>query len=101
MRFIPEDRDPIENIPKMKNNRCKFLAFAVFFGLVILPLLITLYIWYEYDWIIAIGGGLFLYLISAIVSSKLRVASVPPDQRERNLSSMDIAKWYVHTHFCF
>ncbi len=101
MKFIPEEKLPIENVPKMKDGKCKFLAFGIFFGLVVLPLLTTLYIWYEYDWIIAIGGGLFLYLVSAIVSSKLRIASVPPDQRERNLSSMDIAKWYVDTHLCF
>ena len=101
MRFIPEEKLPIENTPKMEGAKCKFLAFVIFFGLTFLPLIVALYIWYEYDWMIAVGIGLFLYLASSIVASKLRVASVPADQRERNLSSLDIAKWYVKYHFCY
>ncbi len=101
MRFIPQDRLPIENVPKIKSKKCRFFAFSLYFILVITPFLISFYIWYEYNWLIAAGGGLFLYLVSAIASSKLRIYGVPPDQRERNLSSMDIIKWYVHTNLCF
>ncbi len=101
MRFVPEDKLPIENTPKMQGFKCKTLAFLFFFGLSFLPLVVALYVWYEYDWMIAIGIGLFLYLVTAIVASKLRLSSVPVDQRERNLSSMDIAKWYVKYHFCY
>ncbi len=100
MRFVPEDRLPIENTPKMESPKCQAIAFSIFFGLTFLPLVIAVYIWYAYDWMIAVGGGLFLYLVSAIVASKLRLASVPRDQRERNLSSLDIAKWYTKYHFC-
>ena len=100
MRFIPEEKLPIENTPKMVTAKCRTIAYAIFFGLTLLPLLAALWIWYEYDWMIATGGGLFLYLVSAIVASKLRLASVPADQRERNLSSLDIAKWYTKYHLC-
>ena len=100
MRFVPDDRIPIENTPKMRGFRCRFIAYAIYFGLTILPLLLALWIWYGYDWVVGVGFGLFFYLVSAIVGSKLRIASVPVDQRERNLSFMDIAKWYTDFHFC-
>jgi len=101
MRFIPEDRLPIENTPKMRGLRCQSIAFAIFFILTLLPLVLALYVWYEYDWVIGTGVGLFLYLVSAIAGSKLRHTAVPADQRERNLSSMDIAKWYTKYRFCY
>ncbi len=100
MRFIPDERLPIENTPKMEGFRCQAIAFSIFFALTVLPLLMAIYVWYEYDWMLAVGFGLFFYLVSAIVGSKLRLMSVPADQRERNLSSMDIAKWYTKYHFC-
>ncbi len=100
MRFVPEEKLPIENTPKMPTLKCKMIAWLIFFGLVFLPLLIAFYIWFEYDWLIAVGIGLFFYLASAIVASKLRLSSVPVDQRERNFSSLEIAKWYTKYHFC-
>ncbi len=100
MRFVPEDRLPIENTPKMVGIKCQSIAFAIFFILTLLPLVIALYVWYEYDWMIGAGFGLFLYLVSAIAGSKLRHLAVPADQRERNLNSMDIAKWYTQYRFC-
>jgi len=100
MRFIPEESVPIENTPKMATPRCKAIAYGIFFALTLLPLIAAVWIWYEYDWMIATGGGLFFYLVSSIVGSKLRQISVPRDQRERNLSSLDIAKWYTDYHYC-
>lgn len=38
---------------------------------------------------------LFLTLVSGIVSSKMRIASIPPVQREMNYSTLAIVKWYV------
>ncbi len=102
MRFQPDhDRIPIENTPKMVGPKCKAIAWAIFFGLTLLPLLVAMYVWIVYDWMIAIGVGLFLYLASSIVSSKLRLVSIPADQRERDFSSMEIAKWYTRYHFCY
>ncbi len=100
MRFVPEDKLPIENTPVMKGMKCKTISWLIFFCLVFLPVLVSIYIWLEYDWLIAIGMGLFFYLVSAIVASKLRLSSVPFDQMERNFSSLEIAKWYTKYHFC-
>ncbi len=107
MQFSKRDEElikvypTIENTPKMEGIRCKMLAYSIFFGLAILPIMIGLYVWLVYDWMIAIGTVLFAYLVSTIVGSKLRLESLPLDQRERNFSSLDIAKWYVDKHFCY
>ena len=107
MQFSKRDQDlikeypTIENTPIMIGARCKILAYSIFFGLAILPIMIALYAWFEYGWIIAIGVLLFSYMVSTIVGSKLRLGSLPPDQRERNFTSLEIAKWYVSKIFCY
>ena len=100
MKFF-KDENEVNMTPVIDGFKCKAFVFGVFFGLVILPILIGLYIWYEYDVLMAIGAVLFLYIVSSIVGSKLRLSSLPPKLREKNLSSLEIAKWYVHQHMCF
>ncbi len=90
----------IETSPKIEGIKCKALLYGLFFMLTIFPLLVALYVWYEYDWFYAFGAALFLYIISSIVGSKLRLLSVPSDQLERSLSSMEIARWYVGSYLC-
>ncbi len=86
--------------PVIEGFKCKALVFGLFFGLVILPILAGLYVWYTYDLLIAIGVVLFLYIASSIAGSKLRLSSLPARLREKSLSSLEIAKWYVHQHYC-
>lgn len=107
MQFSPREEEPlkeyptIENTPIMIGTRCKLLAYSVFFGLAILPIMIGLYVWLQYDWMVAIGALLFSYMVTTVVGSKLRLESLPHDQRERNFSSLEIAKWYVSKNFCY
>lgn len=91
----------IENTPIMIGTRCKLLAYSIFFGLAILPIMIALFVWLKYDWMIAIGVLLFSFMVSTIVGSKLRLGSLPYDQRERSFSYLEIAKWYVSKNFCY
>ncbi len=100
MKFF-KDENEVNMTPVIEGFKCKALVFGVFFGLVILPILAGLYVWYAYDLLIAIGAVLFLYIVSSIVGSKLRLSSLPPQLREKSLSSLEIAKWYVHQHLCF
>ncbi len=100
MKFF-KNEDEVNMTPVIEGFKCKALVYGVFFGLVILPILAGLYVWYTYDILFAIGSVLFLYIASSIVGSKLRLSSLPPKLRERNLSSLEIAKWYVHQHMCF
>ena len=92
------DESPIETTPEIGSMKCKIYVYAIFLGLTALPLLISLYLWMEYNILIAIGIGLFLYFVSAIVGSKLRQISLPRDQHERSLGSFEIAIWYVKKH---
>jgi uncharacterized membrane protein YqjE len=100
MKFF-KNEDEVNITPVVEGARCKALVFAIFFGLVIFPILAGLYVWYAYDLLIAIGVVLFLYIASSIVGSKLRLSSLPAKLREKSLSSLEIARWYVHQHFCF
>jgi len=101
MRFTKQDRPIIETVPKIEGLKCKAMVYGLFSLVTILPYLIFFYIWWEYDWLIAIGIGLFLYLLSAVVMSKLRLLSLPKDQYERSLGSLEIAKWYIGKNHCY
>ena len=98
MMEFRRDKSPIEPTPEIDGLKCKIYVYSIFLGLTVLPLLIALYLWIEYNILIAIGMGLFLYFVSAIVGSKLRQVSLPLDQRERSFNSLEIAIWYVKKH---
>lgn len=107
MPFNHRNKEPIkehptiENTPIMIGMRCKLLAYGVFFGLAILPIMISLFVLIEYDWIIAVGSLLFSFMVTTVVGSKLRLESLPLDQRERSFNSLEIARWYVSKNFCY
>jgi len=100
MKFF-KDENEANMTPVIEGARCKVLVYSVFFTLVILPILVGLYVWYFYDILFAIGAVLFLYIVSSIIGSKLRISSLPFKLREKSLSSLEIARWYVHQHFCY
>ena len=99
MKFFKEE-DEVNMTPVIEGFKCKALIFGVFFGLVILPILVGLYVWYAYDLLLSIGVVLFLYIVSSIIGSKLRLSSLPTKLREKSLSSLEIARWYVHQYYC-
>jgi hypothetical protein len=100
MKFF-KDEEEAQVTPVIDGLKCKVFVYGLFFSLTILPLLVGLYVWFIYDLVVAIGVVLFLYIVSSITGSKLRQSSLPLKLRERSLSSLEIAKWYVHQHFCF
>jgi hypothetical protein len=100
MKFTKDDGQIIENTPDIEGTKCKLKVYILYFCITILPLLISLYVWYETDWLFGIGSGLFFYLVSAIIVSKLRLSSLPRDQYERSFSSLEIAKWYISRNHC-
>lgn len=101
MYFSNEEPTPIEPTPEVTEFKCKVIVYLIYFGLNFLPLVLGAYIWYVYNYLIAIGITLFLYLITGIISSKLRLMSIPPDQLERSFSNLEISKWYVSKNiFC-
>lgn len=100
MRFFKNEEEA--NVtPVIEDLRCKALVYGLFFSLTLLPLLVGLYVWYSYNLLVAIAVILFLYIVSSIIGSKLRLSSLPVQLREKTLSSLEISKWYVHQHFCY
>ena len=100
MSFEKKSDFVIESTPKIEKRECKIKLFLFYFLITVLPFLLVLYIWYEYDWMIAFGSGIFLYFIHVIILSKIRLLSLPKDQMERSFSSLDVLKWYIHRYHC-
>ncbi len=100
MRFF-KDEEEANVTPVIEGLRCKLLVYGLFFSLTLLPLFVGLYVWYSYNLLVAIAVILFLYIVSSIIGSKLRLSSLPAKLREKTLSSLEISKWYVHQHFCY
>ena len=87
--------------PPQLYGKCKILSFTIAFFLMLSPIFAFLYVWFEQNFWLGSGVGLLVFLISGIISSKLRVMSIPPDQLEISHSSLEIANWFVAKNICF
>ena len=94
------DIPPIEPTPILKDKKCLFLAYLIFFLLTFTPVIAGIYTAFEYDLLIGGGVTLFLWVVSGIVASKLKYSSVSADQIEFSHSYLDIAKRFVKNYLC-
>ena len=90
----------IEVTPNPKGLWCKGVMYFLYTLLTFAPLFIAMVIVYFYNIWIGIAFFLFLTLISGIVSSKMRIASIPFAQREMDYSTIAIVKWFVAKNWC-
>lgn len=90
----------IEIIPKIRGFWCRVIMFGFYGALTFLPLIVGVWIGYAYDPWIGIAFFLFLTLVSGVVSSKMRIVSIPFEQREMSYSTMAIVKWYIAKNIC-
>ncbi len=95
-----QDIPPIEPTPVLKDKKCLFLAYLIFFLLSFTPVIVGVYAAFEYDLFIGAGFALFLWVVSGIVASKMKFSSVSADQIEMSHSYLDIAKRFVNRHLC-
>ena len=95
--FIPP---VIEVVPKVQGFWCKSLMVFLYALLTFAPLCIGGWIGYAYNLWVGIAFFLFLTLVGGVVSSKMRVNSIPYAQREMNYSTMAIVKWYIAKNSC-
>ncbi len=85
---------PIE-IPPTPSKKCKLLAIIITILLLGLPAVVALYFWYLYDQIlISLFLFIFLQIVSGVITSKMRVSSIPFDQIDIDYTTYEIAKWY-------
>jgi hypothetical protein len=90
----------IEIIPKIKGFWCRVAMFSLYSLLTFTPIIVGIWLGYDYNIVIGIAFFLFLTLVSGIVSSKMRVCSIPFEQREMSYSTMAIVKWYLAKNIC-
>ncbi|WP_333802984.1 hypothetical protein [Sulfurospirillum sp.] len=90
----------IEIIPKIRGFWCRIVMFCLYGALAYAPSLVGIWIGYVYNILIGIAFFLFLTLVSGVISSKMRIASIPFEQREMSYSTMAIVKWYLAKNIC-
>lgn len=90
----------IEVVPIIKGFNCKVLMYFLYSTLTFSPLLVGIWIGYVHNIWIGIAFFLFLTLVSGVVSSKMRINSIPYEQREMDYSTMAIVKWYLSRSVC-
>jgi len=74
--------------------------FSLYGILTFAPLVVGVWIGYVYDLWIGIAFFLFLTLVSGVICSKMRICSIPYEQREMSYSTMAIVKWYLAKNIC-
>ncbi|MDD4504751.1 MAG: hypothetical protein PHE60_00070 [Sulfurospirillaceae bacterium] len=91
----------IEVVPSIKGFKCRVLMYLLYGALSFMPLCLGVWIGYVYNIWIGIAFFLFLTLVSGVVSSKMRMSSIPLAQREMDYSTMAIVKWYLSRSVCW
>ena len=74
--------------------------YTLYGALTFTPISVGVGLGYLYNLWLGIAFFLFLTLVSGVISSKMRVCSIPFEQREMSYSTMAIVKWYVAKNIC-
>ena len=86
--------------PKPPTKGCKLLHLILSSFLSYGTYLITLGVWFMYNWYYALSALLLAFILIGILRSKLLHSSVPKVQQEFTYSDRDIAAWYLHMSIC-
>lgn len=86
--------------PIPPNKGCKLLHFILSTVLSYGIYIITLLVWFIYNWYYALSAFLLAYILMGILRSKLLHSSIPKVQHEFTYTDKDIAAWYLHRYIC-
>ena len=91
----------IEVMPKIEGFWCNLALYSIYLAIILTPFLLGVFFWW-YLHSVWIGFFFFLFalLASGIVTSKLRVSSIPFSQREMDYSTISVVRWYVGKNIC-
>jgi len=89
-----------EPTPVPQSPYCKLLAWGMGAALWGAPVLLIVLGWWKFHWSVGLIGGVFGYLLSGVLGSKMRQLSIPQDQQEISFSAFEIARWYVVRYLC-
>jgi len=91
----------IEVMPKIKGFWCNLALYVIYITIILAPFLVGLFFWwYLHSAWIGFLFFLFSVLASGIVTSKLRVSSIPFTQREMDYTTIAVVRWYVGKNIC-
>ncbi len=91
----------IEVMPKIEGFWCNLALYAIYLAIILTPFLVGVFFWwYLHSAWIGFLFFLFAVLASGIVTSKLRVSSIPFSQREMDYSTISVVRWYVGKNIC-
>ena len=91
----------IEVMPKIEGFWCNLALYAIYLAIILTPFLVGVFFWwYLHSAWIGFFFFLFAVLASGIVTSKLRVSSIPFSQREMDYSTISVVRWYVGKNIC-
>jgi len=90
----------IEPTPKLHSQKCKYISLLLRIVLQYSIYLLTVGVWYFYDYFIAGATLLLSFIIIGILRAKLRNSVIPLTQREYYYSDAAIADWYSAKYLC-
>lgn len=91
----------IEVMPKISGLGCKFLVYITYLAIVLTPFFVGFFFWwYLHSAWIGFLFLLFTILASGVVISKMRINSIPFNQREMSYSTLAVVKWYIGKNKC-
>lgn len=93
--MMQETLEPYDKVPKLLTFKEKLFAHSIALILSYAYFLISLIIWWQVNWYMALSTLFLLYIVSGIVSSKLLHLYVPYKQHEFNYSSLELASWMI------
>ena len=90
----------IEPTPKLHSKKCRLISLIVRVFLQFSIYIVSLIVWYMYDYFIAIATLILSFIIMGIVRSKIRNSVIPIKQREYQYNDQGIADWYTAKEIC-
>jgi len=91
----------IEVMPKIEGFWCNFFVWIVYIAIVLAPFIVGAFFWwYLHSAWIGFLFLLFAMLVRGVLTSKMRINSIPFAQREMNYSTLAVVKWYIGKNKC-
>lgn len=93
--------DEVESVPRLYSKKCRIIALILRLFLQYATVIISLAVWFLYDFFIAILTLVLTFIVMGIVRSKLRNSVIPFKQREHHYDDGAIAAWYTAKALCY
>jgi len=91
----------IQKTPQLKTRRCKLLVSILTVLLCCTPLFAFLLLFFFYNFFIGAALSVFLFIVTAIIRSKMRLLALPANQLEYTYSDHAVVSWYASKYLCF